>query len=268
MITLITDFGTSDPYVGIMKGVILSKNPSAVIIDITHDIRPQDIQGAAYCLFSAYRYFPIGSIHVAVVDPGVGSHRAIIAVSMAGHCFLAPDNGVLSLILKSGKVDSITTVENDSYFLKPVSQTFHGRDIFAPVAGHLSKGLPVDRLGTGIKTNQALCLDLPMPYQSQTGEIVGAVIGVDRFGNLITNIDHPFIVKTFGPLNGRDLNILIGDQQIAGLSAYYRDAEPQSLLAIVGSMGFVEISVNCGNASEFCGASRGSIVSITVLAGQ
>lgn len=265
MITLITDFGTSDPYVGIMKGVMLSKNPSAVIVDITHDIAPQDIPGAAYCINSAYRYFPPGAIHMVVVDPGVGSHRAIIAVSMAGHCFLAPDNGVLSLILKSGKVDSITTVENDNYFLKPVSQTFHGRDIIAPVAGHLSNGLPVDCLGSEIKMDQALCLDFPMPYQSQIGEIVGTVIGVDRFGNLITNIDHSFIQKIFGSVGNRDLKILIGDHQITGLSACYRDVEAQSFLAIIGSMGFVEISLNCGNASEFCGGSKGSIITITTV---
>jgi S-adenosylmethionine hydrolase len=268
MITLITDFGISDPYVGIMKGVMLSVNPSAVIIDITHEIEPQDVSGAAYCIYSSYRYFPPGSIHVVVVDPGVGTHRSIIAVLMAGHYFLAPDNGVLSLILKSGKADAIINVENDSYFLKPVSQTFHGRDIFSPVAGHLSKGLAVDLLGPGIKTNQALCLDLPMPYRSQSGAIVGAVIGVDRFGNLITNIDHPFIVRTFGPFNDRHLNILVGDQQITGLSACYRDVEPQALLAIVGSMEFVEISVNCGNASEFCGESKGSIITITAVGGQ
>jgi len=263
MITLISDFGTSDPYVGIMKGVILSVDPSAVIIDITHEIVPQDILGAAYCIYTAYCYFPIGSIHVAVVDPGVGSHRAIIAASMFGHYFLAPDNGVLSLILATGNVDFITTVDNDSFFRKPVSQTFHGRDIFAPVAGYLSKGLPIDRLGSEIKTDHLVHLDFQMPYQSPTGEIVGTVIGVDRFGNLITNIEHQFVQKTFGLVNDRDLNISIGGYQIVGLSACYRDIERQSLLAIVGSMGFIEISVNCGRASDFCKASRGSIVSIT-----
>ncbi|MBC2713895.1 MAG: SAM-dependent chlorinase/fluorinase [Desulfobacteraceae bacterium] len=265
MITLITDFGTSDPYVGIMKGVILSVDPSAAIIDITHEIEPQDVSGAAYCIYSAYRYFSPGSIHVVVVDPGVGSHRSIIVLSMAGHYFLAPDNGVLSLILKCGKVDSITKVENDVYFLKPVSNTFHGRDIFAPVAGHLSKGLPVDRLGPEIKTDQTALLDLPMPYQSQNGEIVGTVIGVDHFGNLITNIDYQFIQKTFGFVIERDLKISIAGHQIAGLSACYRDAGLQSLLAVIGSMGFIEISVNCGSASEFCGESKGSIVTITAV---
>ena len=263
MITLISDFGTSDPYVGIMKGVIFTKDPSAVIVDITHDIIPRDISSAAYVISSAYSYFPVGSIHVVVVDPGVGSHRAIIAISMGGHYFLAPDNGVLSLVLASGKVDFITTVENDSFFLKPVSQTFHGRDIFAPVAGHLSKGLPIDQLGSEIKKDHLVCLDLPMPVQSPTGGIVGTVIGIDRFGNLITNIDHQFIQNTFGFVNDCDLNISIGGYQIAGLSSCYRDTEPQSLLAIVGSMGFIEISVNGGSAAEFCRETRGSRISVT-----
>lgn len=264
MITLITDFGTTDPYVGIMKGVILSENPSTSIIDITHEISPQDVAGAAYCIYSAYRFFPVGSIHVVVVDPGVGSSRSILAVSMGGHYFLAPDNGVLGLILSTGIVDFITTVENEEYFLNPVSRTFHGRDIFAPVAAHLSKGLAIDRLGIEIQKEQTLCVDLPMPYKAQSGELVGEVIHVDRFGNLITNIDHLFIRKTFDIVNNRDLEIVIGGHQISGLSACYQDTEPQSLLAITGSMGFLEISINCGNASEFCGAARGSIISINI----
>jgi len=204
MITLVTDFGTTDPYVGMMKGVILSKDPSAAIIDITHEIAPQDFAGAAYIIYSAFRYFPIGSIHVIVVDPGVGSDRSIIAVSMGGHYFLAPDNGVLDLILATGKVDFITTVENDTYFLKPVSRTFHGRDIFAPVAGYLSKGVAIDRLGVEIKKDHALRLDLPIPYLSQTGALVGEIIRIDRFGNLITNIDYLFIQKTFGLVKDHD----------------------------------------------------------------
>ncbi len=265
MITLITDFGTTDPYVGILKGVILSENPSASIIDITHEISPQDIAGAAYCIYSAYRFFKVGSIHVVVVDPGVGSSRSIIAVSMGGHYFLAPDNGVLGLILSTGNVDSITTVENDKYFLKPVSRTFHGRDIFAPVAAHLSQGLPIDRLGNEIKKDQTFSVNLPMPYLAPSGEIVGEVIRIDRFGNLITNIDHLFIRKTFDLVNDRDLAIIIGGHQISGLSACYQDAEPQSLLAIPGSMGFIEISINCGNASGFCGMVKGDTVLIKVV---
>jgi hypothetical protein len=264
MITLITDFGTTDPYAGIMKGVILSENPSASIIDITHGIPPQDVDSAAYCIYSAYRFFPAGSIHVVVVDPGVGSSRSIIAVSMAGHFFLAPDNGVLGLLLSTGRVDFITTVENEKYFLKPVSRTFHGRDIFAPVAAHLSKGLPIDRLGTEIKKDQTFFVDLRVPYQAESGELVGEVIHVDRFGNLITNIDYFLIRKTFDSVNDRNLEIIIGGHQISGLSVCYQDAEPQSLLAITGSMGFIEISINGGNASEFCGAARGSIISINI----
>ncbi len=266
MITFLTDFGTADPYVGIMKGVVFSVNPSAVIIDITHEIMPQDIAGAAFCIYSAYPYFPSGTIHVVVVDPGVGSHRSILLVSMAGHFFLAPDNGVLSLILKSGKVDSITSLENERYFLKPVSQTFHGRDIFAPVAGHLSKGLQPDQLGPEIKPNQAVFLNLPMPYLSAgSREIVGGVIRVDRFGNLITNINQQFIDKAFGGAEKRQLKISVEGHQITGVSDCYQDVSPLSLVALVGSMGFIEISANCGNASEFCGASKGSMVSISVV---
>ena len=263
MITLLTDFGTTDAYVGIMKGVILSVDPSAQIVDLSHDIAPQDIAGAAYCISSAYRYFPAGSIHIVVVDPGVGGRRSIIAVSMAGHFFLAPDNGVLSRIISSGKVESITRVENNSYFLAPVSRTFHGRDIFAPVAGHLSRGISVDCLGRKMTADCTLHLDLPVPHLSENREITGQVIHVDRFGNLITNIEYPFIQKIFGGVGDRHLKIVIGAHLISGLSAYYQETGPQSLLAIVGSMGFVEIAVNRGSAASFCGASPGSIVSVS-----
>ena len=262
MITLLTDFGNSDAYVGIMKGAILSVDPSAVIVDLTHDIAPQDIAGAAYCIDSAYKYFPPGSIHVVVVDPGVGSHRAIIAVSAGGHVFLAPDNGVLSRILSSGQPKTITVVENDTYFRKPVSQTFHGRDIFAPVAGHLNNGLPVDRLGPEVTADQLMHLDLPKPYVSKSREIKGQVIRIDRFGNLITNIDHQLIRAAFDAVNAHELNVSIGAHHISGLSASYQEAGSQSLLALIGSTGFMEIAVSGGRASEFCGAGQGAIVLI------
>lgn len=262
MITLLTDFGTSDPYVGIMKGAILSVDPSAVIVDLTHDIAPQDIAGAADCIDSAYPYFPTGSIHLVVVDPGVGSHRAIIAVSAGGHVFLAPDNGVLSRILSSGQPKTITLVENDKYFRQPVSQTFHGRDIFAPVAGHLNKGLPVGCLGPEITADKLIRLDLPKPRVSENRDIAGQVIRIDRFGNLITNIDHQLIQETFDTVDTRDLNISIGGHHISGLSASYQEAAARSLLALVGSTGFMEIAVNGGSASEFCGAGQGTMVSI------
>jgi len=262
VITLLTDFGTSDAYAGIMKGAILSVDPLAVIVDLTHDIAPQDIAGAAYCIDSAYRYFPTGSIHLVVVDPGVGSHRAIIAVSAGGHVFLAPDNGVLSRILSSGQPNTITVVENDTYFRRPVSQTFHGRDIFAPVAGHLNKGLPVGCLGPEVTAAKLIHLDLPKPHVSKNREIQGQVIRIDRFGNLITNIDHQLIKKTFDTVDERDLDLFIGTHHVSGLSACYRETGARSLLALVGSTGFVEISVSCGSASELLGVGQGTIVLI------
>lgn len=147
IITLMTDFGVIDEYVAIMKGAILSVNSSAKIIDITHQIDPQDLIGAAYRIESVYKYFPVGTIHAIVVDPGVGSERSIIAVKMFDHIFLAPDNGVLTLLLNEGKTSAIVRIENSKYFLKSISRTFHGRDIFASVSAHLSKGLPIEWLG-------------------------------------------------------------------------------------------------------------------------
>ena len=149
-ITLLTDFGLKDTYVGLIKGVILSVNPDAVIIDITHHVDPHDLSQAAFIIKSSYRYFPAGSVHVIVVDPGVGSRRAIVALTMMGQTFLAPDNGILTLIVDEGDIDAVVRVENSDYFLKAVSQTFHGRDIFAPVAAHSNQH------GLGILTTNQL----------------------------------------------------------------------------------------------------------------
>lgn len=263
MITLLTDFGLSDPYAGIMKGVICSVNPATVIIDLTHDIDPQDITHAAYLINAAYRYFPKGTIHVVVVDPGVGSDRSIIALSAGGHFFLAPDNGVLSLILDKANPEKIIKVENKTYFLNTVSDTFHGRDIFAPVAAHLSKGVKIDCLGTEINVRQTVNINLQGPYQSETGDLIGEIIFVDRFGNLITNIDRQSINQLKGSKSDRDLRIWVAKHQINGLSSSYQDVGSQSLLAIVGSMGFVEISVNGASASAYCGLFKGDRVKIS-----
>jgi len=262
VITLLTDFGLADPYAGIMKGVILSVNPSAVIVDLTHDIPPQDIAVAAYVIDSAFRYFPAGTIHVVVVDPGVGGERGIIAASAAGQLFLAPDNGALTLILKSCPVDGVFLVENSRYFRHPVSRAFHGRDIFAPVAGHLSAGLAPDQLGPRITTGQWVTLDMPIPHVSTDREIAGEVVRVDRFGNLITNIDQPLIHATFGDTDPRALKIAVGGFVVIGLSGVYRDAPSGALVALVGSTGLIEIAVNRGSAADVCKASTGSRIKI------
>ena len=187
VITLTTDFGTSDWFVGTMKGVIAGIAPKATIIDLTHDLPPGDIRGGAFALAASYRFFPKGTVHVAVVDPGVGSRRKAIAVQTAKGFFVGPDNGVLSWALVKEKAKAVHALENEAYFLKPVSQTFHGRDVFAPVAAHLSRGVPIKKLGPALK--DFVRLDWPEPRR-QRGGIEGEVVYIDRFGNAITNLEE------------------------------------------------------------------------------
>ena len=257
-ITLLTDFGVEDEYVGIMKGVILSVNPAAVIVDISHHIDPQDVIQAAYTIKYAYKYFSKGSIHIIVVDPGVGSDRAILAVKMMGYVFLAPDNGVLSFVMDEAEVDSIVRIDNTSYFLDPVSRTFHGRDIFAPVGAHISMGVEIKELGAPIDRKELVRLDVQKPRISGEGELVGTIVSIDRFGNLITNIEFESIDKFCKP--NRELQIIIGKSRITGLSKSYESVNSQSPLAIIGSRGYLEIAVNQGSASRSFVADKGDAV--------
>ena len=186
VITLTTDFGTRDWFVGTMKAVILGILPRAKVVDITHEIPPGDIRAGAFALMASCRYFPRGTVHVAVVDPGVGSQRQAIAVQTARRFFVGPDNGVLSWGLALEKIKTIRLLENRQYFLQPVSRTFHGRDIFAPVAAHLSRGLSASRLGRELKD----FVRVPWPLTTkQRGEVQGEIVHIDRFGNAITDIE-------------------------------------------------------------------------------
>jgi S-adenosylmethionine hydrolase len=248
IITLLTDFGENDEFVGIMKGVILGVNPSASLIDITHRIDPQGIVQAAYLIPSYYTFFPKGTVHIIVVDPGVGSDRSIIALEMAGHVFLAPDNGVLSLLLDSGYIDSLVRVNNQNYFLTPVSQTFHGRDIFAPVGAHISMGIDVGKTGTPLAKKDLVRLDIQKPHLTDKGKLVGAIISIDRFGNLITNIKLSDVNESFGSHPDAILQVEIGKRKIEGLSESYQGTGIENLLAIIGSRGYLEIAVNRGSA--------------------
>src|SRR5262245_32283700 len=191
-ITLTTDFGTRDWFVGTMKGVILGIKPRARVVDITHEIAPGDIRGGAFALMASCRYFPKGTLHVAVVDPGVGSRRRAIAVRTANSILIGPDNGVLSWALRGETIQSIRQLENRRYFLEPVSRTFHGRDIFAPVAAHLSRGVALERLGREL--HDLVRLPWPEPVK-QREEIRGEIVYIDRFGNAITNIRGERIPK-------------------------------------------------------------------------
>jgi S-adenosyl-L-methionine hydrolase (adenosine-forming) len=262
IITLLTDFGSEDAYVGMMKGVILSINPSAVIVDISHHIDPQDIIQAAYTLKSSYTYFPEGTVHIVVVDPGVGSDRAIIALEMSGHVFLAPDNGVLTLLMDEGKIDAIVRVEDTRYTLDSVSQTFHGRDIFAPVGAHISRGAEMHRLGSSLNPKNLFHLDIPKPYISDTDELTGKIISVDRFGNCISNIDVPCFKKFTKVQSEKRLEIKIGKNIINNLSRSYNDVGIGCPLAIIGGFGYLEIALNCGNAGRSLHVEKGDFITL------
>jgi len=263
-LTLLTDFGLEDAWVGMMKGVILGINPEAGIVDITHQIPPQDTAAAAWMIAAVYPYFPKGSVHIIVVDPGVGGRRNVICAALEGHIFLAPDNGVLSSVLKPGvNADDIRIVKNQDLFLDRISNTFHGRDIFAPVGAYLSMSKNIEATGPAVKVEDLVQLDLPKAVLTKNGDLMGTVILIDRFGNIITNIDR----KAFEAFRAasRDCRpeITLGNYSINGLSDSYSQAEKDRPLAIFGSMGYLEIAVYCKNAGGEMNISRGDRVKVS-----
>jgi len=262
IITLLTDFGTEDAYVGVMKGAILSINPSAVVVDVCHYIDPQDLIEAAYLIKSSYRYFPKGTVHIIVVDPGVGGNRSIVAVKLSGHIFLAPDNGVLTLLMDEGEVDAIVRVENTRYFLNSISQTFHGRDIFAPVGSHISKGVPIEKLGPHLGVQDLIRLSIAKPYISDKDELVGTIISIDRFGNCISNINENCLNKIVKNGSENRLEIKIGKTVIKSLSRSYTDVGSGCPLAIIGSFGYLEIALNCDNAGRQLNVEKGDTITL------
>lgn len=256
VIALLTDFGLDDNYVGTMKAVIAGINPDALVIDLSHGVRPQDILGGAFLLNTSYRFFPKGTIFVVVVDPGVGGERKIVFAQTRDYIFLAPDNGILGPVTAQEEMLLLVEVSNNKFFLPEVSSTFHGRDIFAPVAAHLSLGLKPAKLGSSLKELKKI--DLPRPKVSADGTLTGEVICVDRFGNLITNINYNLIREE----GLRISSITIGDRKIDRLSASYQDGCPGELMALIGSSGHLEVAVNCGNASKSLNCSRGEKVTV------
>lgn len=238
ILTLLTDFGEQDGFVGVMKGTILKINPNARIIDISHQIPSHQIDAAAFVLHTSYSYFPERSIHIVVVDPGVGSNRRIIACSASTHIFLAPDNGVLKYIFHEFKSDSVIQVSNRDYFLDAISHTFHGRDIFAPVAAHLSRSTHLSELGESISGFERGTVLLP---QISENIIRGQIIYIDKFGNLITNIKPENIPNS---ISNAKLTISGQDFKIDGIYDCYADAASTEPLALWGSHGYLEIAVN------------------------
>ena len=253
IITLTTDLGLTDAYVAAMKGVILGINPEAKLVDICHTIKPQNIIQAAFVLSRAYPFFPQGTIHVVVVDPGVGTQRRAIILSTKSASFVAPDNGVLSYVTQQSSVWEAVAITRPQFWRSTVSPTFHGRDIFAPVAARLSLGLPLTDFGEVI-TSVAM-LPLPQPYQAADGSIIGHVIHIDSFGNLITDINSSDLRRAKPAVT-----IGVGNQLISGLSRTY--AEGSELLALIGSDGYLEIAVKEGNASALLDAKVGDEVRI------
>ena len=262
IITLLTDFGAKDVYVGVMKGAILSINPSAMVVDVCHYIDPQDLIEAAYLIKSSYSYFPKGTVHIIVVDPGVGGNRSIVAVKLSGHMFLAPDNGVLTLLMDEGDLDEIVRVENTRYFLNSISRTFHGRDIFAPVGSHISKGVPIEKFGPHLGMQDLTRLSIPKPYISNNNELIGTIISIDRFGNCISNIDENCLNKFVKNNAEKRLEIKTDKTVINRLSRTYSDVEPGCPLAVIGSFGFLEIALNCDNAGHRLNIEKGDTITL------
>ncbi len=266
IITLTTDFGSKDPYVGVMKGVVLGRSPDARLVDLTNDVAPQVVVEGAFLLQSAWRYFPEGTVHIVVVDPGVGTERRRLALRVAGHFFVGPDNGVLSAALTDSargprapgtayeartialpRDAEAASIEDEAMMITPVSATFEGRDVFAPVAAALSRGVGLTRLGPPLREIQLL----PAFRAPRTArQVEGLVIHVDRFGNVVTDIrkedlSYPFVFT-------------IGEERVEGLARTY--GESDGLCAVVGSSGYLEIALAGGSAAERLGVARGAPV--------
>ena len=257
VITLTTDFGTADWFVGTMKGVILSIAPRAKVVDITHEIPGGDIRAGAFALAASYRFFPRKAIHVAVVDPGVGSRRTAIAVQTADYFFVGPDNGVLSLALAKERIKSIHRLTNEKFFLQPVSQTFHGRDVFAPVAAHLCEGVAIRKFGPEQKYFTRL--DWSGPRQNR-GTLQGEVVYIDRFGNAITNIGSVVLAQS----KQSSLAIFVKQKRLCPMKDFYQAVPSGRPVGVIGSSGFLEIAVNGGSAAQKFGLKIGDAVEVRV----
>lgn len=251
ILTLTTDFGLSDHYVGAMKGVILGICPDAQIVDIGHQVSPFEITEGAYLIAQAYPCFPKKTVHVVVVDPGVGSARRPILLEMAGQYFIAPDNGVLSMVYGSEKA-KVRVISNDKLFRHPVSRTFHGRDIFSPVAAHIAAGVPPSRVGKLIDDYLRPAFQKPQRTGKRTW--TGRILKIDRFGNIVTN----FHSSDFPNLEKQNFAMRLGPHEIEILVRNYSESGPGEKFLIVGSSGYLEVSINQGSAAKAIGCEAGA----------
>jgi S-adenosylmethionine hydrolase len=253
VIALITDFGLGDWFVGVMKGVVLSISPEARVIDVVHNVPRHDVAAGSFAILASYAYLPKGAVVVVVVDPGVGTGRRILCARSAGRLFLAPDNGVLTGLAEQEGFEKVVAVENDAYFVKPVSSTFHGRDIFAPVAAHLSLGVDMDRLGREVREIETL--ENPSP-RIEGQALALTVRWIDSFGNVITDCPGDLVGEIVGRW-GRSL-ALVEAGSIFRIAASYEAVDEGEFLGIVGSSGYLEISIPRGSAAQALNVKLGS----------
>jgi S-adenosylmethionine hydrolase len=261
IVTLTTDFGFHDHFVGTVKGVILNIIPDAEIVDISHAVQAFDVLDGALSIAQAYSYFPSGTVHLVVVDPGVGTARRPIIASTGRHLFVAPDNGVLSFIYSREGGLQVHNVTAEHYYLKPVSQTFHARDIFAPITAYLAKGIPPAKFGE--ETSNFVRLDIPAPRRLDERTVRGSVLKVDHFGNLITNLTPQDVPSLLG---GTALlcKIAVGGRTITTVKTSYADGAADEVFGILGSAGYLEIVVNRGSAAQVLGVAKGCDVDVTL----
>lgn len=263
IITLLTDFGLSDHFVAAMKGVILTINRDVELVDVSHAVPPQNVLHAAFLLKSTYTYFPTDTIHVVVVDPGVGTQRRAILVSSEKGFFIAPDNGVLSGIYDEAGVGEVREITADHYFVKPRTGTFDGRDVFAPVAAWLSKGVSMASLGDLISDYKKL--ENPKPIPIQDGVLKCKILYIDHFGNLVSNLGREQFKEYLDASEKRRFAFRVGEQTVSKLRQAYAEGEPDEVFAILGSSGLVEFSVNGSNAAALTHAGVGSDVLFKVI---
>ncbi len=256
LIALLSDFGSRDHYAGTMKGVMLGICPDALLVDITHDIRPHDILEGALQLAAAFRYFPPGTIFLAVVDPGVGSARRGLAADTGDYRFVAPDNGLLTAVFRAAAPRKVVELSERRYARPTVSRTFEGRDRFAPAAAWLGKGIQLAALGRPLPVPERI--DIPLPVAEGDG-LRGVVLLVDRFGNLVTNIDRGAFEAFAGE---RPVSITAGGQAVAGVVGTYADIRPGEVCALFGSSNHLELAVNGGSAEAATALARGAIVNV------
>jgi hypothetical protein len=253
LVTLLTDFGLRDHFVAAMKGVMLSLNPDITFVDISHMIPPQDVFGGAFTLGQAWPLFPPRTVHLAVVDPGVGTARKSLAVSAGGHYFIAPDNGILSFVMDAQEDFTAYEITANHYFRKPVCGTFHGRDVFAPIAAWLSRGIPLEQVGPQLA--EPVRLKIPAAKKVREGLIQGAILAVDPFGNLITNL-RPEDVPVSSKI------ILAGQREVASFRKTYGEGEAGELFMVPGSTGYLEISMKNGSAAAALNVKTGAPIGV------